>query len=56
MHEIHHALVLNMHQPPGNLETLLETQEWEAKEILFAYDRMPRVLWDYCLLYTSRCV
>ena len=47
MRDIHHALVLNMHQPPGNLETLLETQEWEAKEILFAYDRMPRVLWDY---------
>ena len=47
MREIHHALVLNMHQPPSNLDHLLETSEWEAKEILFAYDRMPRVLWDY---------
>ncbi len=47
MREIHHALVLNMHQPPSNLDHLLETSEWEAKEILFAYDRMPRALWDY---------
>ena len=47
MRDIHHALVLNMHQPPNNLEYLLDTKEWETKEILFAYDRMPRVLWDY---------
>jgi alpha-amylase/alpha-mannosidase (GH57 family) len=47
MREIHHALVLNMHQPPGNLDYLLDTNEWEAKEILFAYDRMPRTLWSY---------
>jgi alpha-amylase/alpha-mannosidase (GH57 family) len=36
-----------MHQPPGNLEYLLEHHEWEAKEILFAYDRVTRALWDY---------
>lgn len=47
MREIYHALVLNMHQPPSNLDDLLETNEWEAKEILFAYDRMPRTLWAY---------
>jgi alpha-amylase/alpha-mannosidase (GH57 family) len=47
MREIHHALVLNMHQPPGNLDDLLVNNEWEAKEILFAYDRMPRALWGY---------
>ncbi|WP_462320952.1 glycoside hydrolase family 57 [Halochromatium sp.] len=41
----HHALVLNLHQPPGNLEHLLDEQTWEAKEILFALDRMPRSLW-----------
>ena len=41
----HHALVLNLHQPPGNLEHLLAEQTWEAKEILFALDRMPRSLW-----------
>lgn len=44
---IHHALVLNLHQPPGNLEYLLDHQDWEAKEILFAYDRIARSLWDY---------
>jgi alpha-amylase/alpha-mannosidase (GH57 family) len=44
---IHHALVLNLHQPPGNLERLLDHQDWEAKEILFAYDRIARSLWDY---------
>lgn len=41
----HHALVLNLHQPPGNLEHLLDERTWEAKEILFALDRMPRSLW-----------
>ncbi|MBK5964994.1 glycoside hydrolase family 57 [Thiocystis minor] len=41
----HHALVLNLHQPPGNLQDLLEYQSWEAKEILFALDRIPRSLW-----------
>ncbi|MBB1077615.1 glycoside hydrolase family 57 [Rhodoferax sp. 4810] len=41
----HHALVLNLHQPPGNLEELLDQQNWEANEILFALDRIPRSLW-----------
>lgn len=44
---IHHALVLNLHQPPNNLEQLLIDSEWEAKEILYAYDRISRSLWDY---------
>jgi alpha-amylase/alpha-mannosidase (GH57 family) len=47
MKEIYHALVLNMHQPPNNLEDLLISNEWEVKEILFAYDRVPRTLWGY---------
>ncbi|BBA33255.1 alpha-amylase/alpha-mannosidase [Methylocaldum marinum] len=47
MSAIHHALVLNLHQPPGNLEHLFSEQPWEAHEILFAYDRIPRFLWDY---------
>jgi alpha-amylase/alpha-mannosidase (GH57 family) len=47
MREIHHALVLNMHQPPSNLDDLLYTNPWEVKEILFAYDRVPRALWTY---------
>jgi 4-alpha-glucanotransferase len=44
---IHHALVLNLHQPAGNLEYLLEHNPWEAKEILYALDRIPRSLWGY---------
>lgn len=44
---IFHALVLNLHQPSGNLEYLLEHEEWDLKQILWALDRMPRVLWDY---------
>ena len=44
---LYHALVLNLHQPHGNLEHLLERNEWEAKEILFAMDRIPRSLADY---------
>lgn len=44
---INHALVLNLHQPSGNLEYLLENQQWEAKEILWAMDRIPRSLWGY---------
>ncbi|MFM8332767.1 MAG: glycoside hydrolase family 57 [Candidatus Methylumidiphilus sp.] len=47
MPNIHHALILNLHQPPGNLEHLLAENEWEAKEILFAYDRIARSLWGY---------
>ena len=47
MSNIHHALVLNLHQPPGNLERLFAENEWEAKEILFAYDRIARSLWGY---------
>jgi alpha-amylase/alpha-mannosidase (GH57 family) len=47
MNTIHHALVLNLHQPSGNLEHLLNENEWEAKEILFAYDRIARSLWGH---------
>jgi hypothetical protein len=41
------ALVLNLRQPAGNLENLLRDREWEARENLFALDRMPRALWPY---------
>lgn len=44
---VHHALVLNLHQPAGNLAHLWHHHNWEAKEILFAMDRIPRRLWDY---------
>lgn len=47
MSNIQHALVLNLHQPPGNLDQLLTQVPWEAREILFAYDRIARSLWGY---------
>ena len=47
MRKVFHALMLNFHQPAGNLGHLLETNEWEAKELLWTLDRMPRALWEY---------
>jgi alpha-amylase/alpha-mannosidase (GH57 family) len=47
MRTVFHALTLNFHQPPGNLEHLLEHDEWAAKELLWTIDRMPRTLWAY---------
>ncbi|MGO9977158.1 MAG: glycoside hydrolase family 57 [Solirubrobacteraceae bacterium] len=47
MADVAFAVVLNLHQPPWNLEDLLESREWEAKEILWAIDRIPRSLWPY---------
>ncbi len=47
MNPISHALVLNLHQPAGNLEGLLHTEEWAAREILLAMDRIPRSVWPY---------
>ena len=47
MSVIHHALVLSLHQPPGNLEKLLTEKPWEARDIMYAYDRIPRILWEY---------
>ncbi len=44
---IYHALVLNLHQPAGNLDHLLTEEPWEARAILQAYDRIPRFLWGY---------
>jgi len=45
MDAIDFGLVLNLHQPAGNLDELLDHNEWEAKEILWALDRIPRSLW-----------
>jgi alpha-amylase/alpha-mannosidase (GH57 family) len=39
---IAHALGLHMHQPPGNLRLLLETNPWEAEQIVRCYERVPR--------------
>lgn len=43
---IHHALVLNLHQPWGNIDEMLNNplSEWQGKEVLFAYDRIPRAV------------
>jgi 4-alpha-glucanotransferase len=47
MMPVFHALVLNLHQPSGNLEALLRDDEWEVRQILYALDRIPRSLWDF---------
>ena len=47
MKTVNHALVLNLHQPAGNLEDLLDHNHWDAKQILYALDRMPRLLLPY---------
>ena len=47
MRNIFHALGLHMHQPPGNLRLLLDSNPWEAQQILHAYERPAR----YALLY-----
>lgn len=41
---IYHALVLNLHQPAGNLQSQLTD---ETPEILRTLDRIPRALWGY---------
>lgn len=47
MDDIALALVLNLHQPHGNLDDLLSNDLWAANEILYALDRIPRSLWPY---------
>ena len=48
MTEVYHALGLNMHQPPGNLLALHNSEErWEARQILWCYDRPTRMLQGY---------
>ena len=42
--DISYALVLNLHQPPGCLEALLEQNDSEARDILRALDRLPGAL------------
>jgi len=39
MTEVYHLLGLHMHQPPGNLELLLDVNEWEARQIILCYER-----------------
>jgi len=39
MPAVYHLLGLHMHQPPGNLEFLIDGYEWEARQIMLCYDR-----------------
>jgi alpha-amylase/alpha-mannosidase (GH57 family) len=46
--EVYHALGLNMHQPLGNLLELYNSSEsWEARQILWCYDRPTRMIEGY---------
>jgi alpha-amylase/alpha-mannosidase (GH57 family) len=48
MADVYHALGLNMHQPLGNLIALHNSDErWEARQILWCYDRPTRMLEGY---------
>jgi 4-alpha-glucanotransferase len=48
MAEVYHALGLHLHQPPGNLVALHNSGErWEARQILWCYDRPTRMLEGY---------
>jgi len=48
MAEVYHALGLHMHQPPGNLVTLHNSgQSWEARQVLWCYDRPTRMIEGY---------
>jgi alpha-amylase/alpha-mannosidase (GH57 family) len=42
MTHAYYALGVTMHQPYSNLIELLNTQEWEARQIAYAYERPPR--------------
>ena len=57
MPEVFHALGLHLHQPLGNLVSLHNsTEPWEAKQILWCYDRITRMLdqyWDVARLHLS---
>jgi alpha-amylase/alpha-mannosidase (GH57 family) len=44
---LHHALGLHMHQPPGNLKLLLESSPREAEQILRCYERPARYAQAY---------
>jgi len=49
MGQVYHALGLHLHQPLGNLLALFNSPEetWEAKQILWCYDRITRMLEGY---------
>jgi len=44
---IFHAICLHLHQPPGNLELLINANEEEARQIIHCYDRITRYAHQY---------
>lgn len=44
---VFHALGLHMHQPPGNLELLINANPWEAEQIIRCYERPARYAQRY---------
>jgi hypothetical protein len=44
---IYHALGLHMHQPPGNLRLLIDSNAWEAEQIIRCYERPARFALQY---------
>jgi hypothetical protein len=44
---VFHALGLHMHQPPGNLGLLIDTDPWEAEQIIRCYERPARYAHNY---------
>lgn len=44
---IFHAICLHMHQPPDNLELLINANEEEARQIIHCYDRVTRYAHQY---------
>lgn len=44
---VFHALGLHMHQPPGNLELLIDADPWEAEQIIRCYERPARYAHRY---------
>lgn len=44
---ISHALGLHMHQPPGNLRLLIQSNPWEAEQIIRCYERPLRYAAQY---------
>ncbi|MGB5736244.1 MAG: glycoside hydrolase family 57 [Thiohalocapsa sp.] len=44
---VFHALGLHMHQPPGNLQLLIDANPWEAEQIIRCYERPARYARQY---------
>ncbi len=38
MNGVYHLLGFHMHQLPANLELLIDTNEWEARQIMLCYE------------------